>query len=166
MKKLNDLFRKISLWGTSGLLSLLGFHSCDRFLPPMEYGTPHAKYTVSGKVTDSYGNELSQIQVVVPTIVHHTPPRPGFIPDHPITTIDIRDTLYTQSDGSYEYTYDGFPTDTVRIFLKFEDFSSTPVYEPDSTRVDFKFSDLKGGKSWDKGSAKKEVNMKLKAKTP
>jgi putative lipoprotein (rSAM/lipoprotein system) len=162
MKKLNYACTKGTTWIFASLLSLLGFSSCDKFPARLEYGTPHANYTVSGKVTDTQGKALSQIRVVIPTIVHETPGRPGFIPDRPTTTIEIKDTLFTKSDGTFVYTYDGFPTDTVRIHLKFEEPSINPSFEADSTRVNFTLSDLKGGKRWYYGSAKKEVNMKLK----
>ncbi|MCL2727963.1 MAG: radical SAM-associated putative lipoprotein [Bacteroidales bacterium] len=168
MKKFNSTYSKGVQWVIAGLLTLLGFSACNKSNDndyPVEYGTPHAKFTVSGKVTNTQGQALSQISVIVPRVVHHTPARPGFIPQHPVSTNHIRDTLYTKADGSYEYTYNGFPTDTVQIHLKFEEPSLHPLFESDSTKVNFILSDLKDGDArWYSGSAKKEVNMTLKSK--
>ena len=158
------ILNRTTQWVITGLLTLLGFSACDKIPGKVEYGTPHAKYTVSGKVTNTQGQALSQMSVIVPRIVHLTPARPGFIPDNPVSTHAINDTLFTKTDGSFEYTYGGFPSETVQIHLKFEEPSMHPLFESDSTRVDFKYSDLTGGKSWNAGSAKKEVNMTLKPK--
>ena len=153
MKNLNGVWGKGLQWVIAGLLTLLGFSSCNCNKEyPVEYGTPHAKYTVSGKVADEQGQTLSQIRVVVPKA------------DHYQSIQEIHDTLYTKVDGGFEYTYDGFPTNIVRIHLKFEDPSLLPVFETDSTRVDFSHSDLQGGSGWYSGSAKKEVNITLKRK--
>jgi putative lipoprotein (rSAM/lipoprotein system) len=159
--------------GTNGiiaaLLTLLGFSSCEKMVeeygaPYVEYGTPYAKYAVSGKITDNQGNNLQKIRVVIPDVIHCTPARPGFIPDNPEMKEVIKDTLYTKTDGSFEYEYDGFPSDTVKINLKFEDASEESVYETDSTTVKFLRSDLNGGKSWNAGKAKKEITVKLNKK--
>ena len=164
MKRTNRIWSKGAQWICAGLLTLLGFSTCDKIPGGVEYGTPHAKFTVSGKVKNTQGSALSQIRVVVPQIIHYTPPRYGFIPDNPISIQKIGDTLFTKQDGSFEYTYDGFPTDTVRIFFKFEDSSLHPIFEVDSAKVHFIYSDLKGGNSWYKGRAQKEVNVTLKPK--
>ncbi|MCL2502075.1 MAG: radical SAM-associated putative lipoprotein [Bacteroidales bacterium] len=169
MKKWNRTWNNGAQWVIAGLLTLLGFSACgdkDEIIPMgLEYGTPHAKYAVKGKVTDAQGQALSPMRVIVPRVVLHTPARPGFIPDNPVYTMPIRDTLYTKPDGSFEYTYAGFPTETVHIHLKFEDPALQPVFESDSTRVDFHHSDLKGGDGrWNTGSAQKEADMTLKRK--
>ena len=135
----------------AGLLTLLGFSACDKIIPMgLEYGTPHAKFTVSGKVTDEQGQALPQIRIVTPKIAHST------------TFWQVRDTLYTKSDGSFECTHTCYPfAETISVHLKFED----PTFETDSTKVDFKLSDLSGKEgSWYYGSAKKEINMILKPK--
>ena len=152
MKRTNHIWNKGVQWICAGLLTLLGFSTCDKTDIPAEYGTPHAKFTVSGKVTDDQGQALSSIRVVIPQI------------DNSVIYAKIPDTLYTKSDGGFEYTFSGFPGD-IRIYLKFEDASLPPVFETDLAKVDFKYSELKGGDGrWYDGSAQKEVNVTLKPK--
>ena len=152
MKKLNSTYNRGVHWVIAGLLTLLGFSACKKELP-VEYGVPRATYVVSGKVTDTQGQALSQIRVIVPKA------------DHYQWVKQISDTLYTKPDGGFEYTYEGMPTNTVQIHLKIEDSSLHPLFETDSTRVDFKHSDLKGGDGrWYDGTAKKEVSIALKSK--
>jgi putative lipoprotein (rSAM/lipoprotein system) len=165
MKKFDRLYREGSQWILAGLLSLLGFSACKGLLPRLEYGSPHATFTVSGKVKDTQGQPLQQIRVVIPRINYYTPPRQGFIPNYPILTLPVHDTLYSKADGSFTYDYIGVPADTIRVYLQFEDPSSPPAFETDSSKVHFLPSDLKGGSGiWDRGSAKKEINMTLQKK--
>ena len=48
------------------VLSLLGFSACEKFGTggTVEYGTSHADFVVSGKITDSNGNGLTGIEDV------------------------------------------------------------------------------------------------------
>ena len=171
MKKINRKFIKGTNWALAGLLSFLGFSSCDLTNPdeygtPAEYGTPHAEFAISGKVTDAEGNALKGIRVVVPGVDHHQKASSGFFPDNPVITFEINDTLYTKDNGSFEYSYTGFPTnDSINVKMKFEDVSENARFETDSTKVTFFSSELKGSKGgWYEGKAEKEINIKLKRK--
>jgi|GEM_PF-52715 len=166
MKKFNRKFIKGTNWALAGLMSFLGFSSCDNEDGSgggmVEYGTPHASYVVSGKVTDTDGNALTGIRVAVVSADHCQPARPGFIPDYPVITNELRDTLFTNNSGTFTYLYPGFPTDTVKIKFKFDDVINN-TFESDSTVVSFPHSDLKGGNgAWNDGEAKKSVDIKLK----
>lgn len=172
MKKLNRKFIKGTNWALAGLMSLLGFSSCEEnnMMPeygtpyPM-YGTPHAEFIVSGKVTDTKGNGLQGIQVVIPSVDHHQKATSTFIPDQSVITRYINDTLYTQTDGSFNYPYGGFPSnDSINIKMKFEDVSENPSFETDSAKVTFFSSDLQGENGWNAGTAQKEIKIKLKNK--
>ena len=157
MKKLNRKFIKGTNWALAGLMSFLGFSSCekarmDMYGTPAEYGTPHAEYAILGRVTDADGNALEGIRVAVA--------------DHnPFNSIEINDTLYTKENGSFEYSHFGFPTkDSINIKMKFEDVSEKVSFETDSTTVTFLNPELQGGKGWFEGKAEKEVNIKLRRK--
>ncbi len=170
MKKLNRKFIKGTNWALAGLMSFLGFSSCEKNntveygTPYAEYGTPYAEFVVSGKVTDTKGNGLQGIQVVVSGVDHHQRTS-GFIPDNPVITVDIKDTLYTKEGGSFEYFYEGFPSnDSINIKMKFEDISENPRFETDSTKVTFFSSELKGEGRWYEGKAEKEIKIQLKDK--
>ena len=161
MKKLNRKFIKGTNWALAGIMSAIGFSSCH-IHGPVEYGTPQADYTVSGKVTDSKGNQLSGIRVTIPAI-DHDQRNDGFIPDQPIITHPVNDTLFTKENGTFDYAYTGFPTKEVIVKIKFEDISENARYETDSTAVTFSRSELKGGdKHWYSGKATKEVTVQLK----
>jgi len=171
MKKINRKFIKGTNWALAGLLSFLGFSSCDLTTPddretPVEYGTPHAEFVVSGKVTDTGGNALKGIRVVVPGVDHHQKASSGYFPDNPVITSELNDTLYTKDNGSFEYSYIGFPTnDSINIKMKFEDVSENARFETDSTKITFFSSELEGSKGgWFEGTAKKVVQFMLKKK--
>ncbi len=171
MKKLNRRLIKGTNWALAGLMSLLGFSSCDEYgaveygTPSLEYGTPSAAFVVSGKVADTAGNALEGIRVVVPSVDHHQKTTPTFISDKPVITNYVNDTLYTTADGSFNYPYAGFPSnDSINIKMKFEDISENPSFETDSAKVTFFSSDLQNGSGWNAGRAEKEIKIELKNK--
>lgn len=169
MKKLNRAFIKGTNWALSGLISLLGISACDsdsEYDPsPVEYGTPHAHFIVSGKVTDVQGNGLEGIQVVVPSVDYHQKATSGFYPTWPIITEECKDTLYTNANGTFKYTHIGTATnDSINVRMKFEDVSENPQFETDSTKVTFFYSELKNGSGWNEGSAEKEMQIALRNK--
>lgn len=168
MKKLNRKLIKGTNWALAGLLTLLGFSGCsdddDDGGLVAEYGTPIASFVVKGKVTDTDGKTLEGIQVVVPTVDHYQVSTSGAVYDKPVITEEVHDTLYTKSTGEFEYKYSGFPTDTVRIHMKFEDILTEPRFSSDSTSVSFLPKDLEGGGGWNKGEAEKSVQIKLNKK--
>lgn len=167
MKKLNRKLIRGTNWALAGLLSLLGFSGCsdnDDGGLVAEYGTPMASFIVTGKVMDTDGKALEGIQVVVPTVDHCQVSTSGVIYDKPVITEEVRDTLYSKSNGEFEYKYSGFPADTVRIHMKFEDILTEPRYSSDSTSVSFSPKDLKGGERWYRGRSEKNIEVKLKNK--
>ncbi len=164
MKKWNRRFVKGTNWALAGLLSLLGF-SCSKENGgemPLEYGSPYATFSVSGKVMDESGKVLSGICVIVPDVVHVTASKASFVPSQPSHRVPVRDTTYTSSKGTFEYTYNGFPTDTVLVNMQFEDVSRHPVYEKQERTAVFVSSEAKNGKGWDRGQIKKEVRVTLR----
>ncbi|MDR1380336.1 MAG: radical SAM-associated putative lipoprotein [Tannerella sp.] len=152
MKKNNRKFISGTNWALAGLMSLLGFSACDIFKTGAdEYGTPYAEFVVSGNVTDENGTALQGMGVIV---------------SHAETAgqnaVEIRDTSFTKENGGFEYHYTGFPA-SMDIHMKFEDISAENArFEPDSAKVSFLRTELKGGKGWYEGKAEKTVNIVLK----
>lgn len=104
----------------------------------MKNSTPHAEFVVSGKVTDTAGQGLPGIRVMVPKVDHRQRATPGFIPGTPFFTEEIRDTSYTQTNGTFTYRYNGMPTnDSINIYMKFEGSAENIRYEADSVKVTF-----------------------------
>jgi putative lipoprotein (rSAM/lipoprotein system) len=169
MKKINRKLIKGTNWALSGLISLLGFSSCGKIIDDgglvAEYGTPYAKFIVSGKVTDAQNQGLEGICVTVPKVDHYQRATAGFIPDQNLITEEVRDTLYTREGGNFSYLYSGFPTnDSINIHMKFEDVSEEGRFEADSKKVTFFSSELIGGEGWFNGQAEKTLNVALKNK--
>lgn len=166
MKRFNRKFIKGTNWALAGLLSFLGFSSCEDIEGPaegsVEYGTPHANYIVSGRVMGG-GQPLSGVRVAVVSADHCQTTRPGFIPDYPVMTTPLTDTLFTDGDGRFIYPYDGFPTDTVKIKMKFDDTANN-TFASDSAVVSFHRYELKDGSGWFEGGVNKVVQFILKKK--
>ena len=159
MKKLNRKFIKGTNWVLAGLLSFLGFSSCDRFGRD-EYGSPYAEFVVSGKVTDTDGKGLQGIKVDVPYVE-----RVWAAKEYRDTlfTWNYMNTLQTNKNGDFVYTYRESPSDTVKVKMKFEDLANQ-IFETDSTTTTFVESELKDGKGWCIGKAEKKISIELKKK--
>ncbi|MDR1114855.1 MAG: radical SAM-associated putative lipoprotein [Tannerella sp.] len=170
MKKINCKFIKGANWALAGLITLLGFSSCeknDNEGVSMVCGSvwPYAEFVVSGKVTDSDDRGLQDIGVIVSKADHHQRATSSFMPDRNVVTYEIRDTLRTSANGDFEYQYYRMPgNDSLNIYIKFEDLSENARFETDSAKITFFDSDLKGGEGWYKGKAEKKIDIKLKNK--
>ncbi|MDL2304151.1 radical SAM-associated putative lipoprotein [Bacteroides sp. OttesenSCG-928-D19] len=161
MKKWNRKLIRGTNWALAGLMSLLGFSSC---VGADEYGTPYAEYIVSGKVIDADGKGLDNIKITIPSIEHCSELQSGREPGTHVQTIEQHyELVYSKSNGEFEYNYNGWPSDTVKIKMKFEDLIKSTI-EQDSTIVTFLRSELKGGKGWSEGKAKKKIQIELKRK--
>jgi putative lipoprotein (rSAM/lipoprotein system) len=134
----------------SYLISFLGigsaviFNGCMYGSPVVEYGTPHAAFKVTGKVTSATGETLSAIKVVMSSDSTRTSPTGEFdvviydFPENQEYQVKFIDEDGTQSGGEF------VALDTV---VKF---------------TDPKFED--GDGEWFSGTASKELNVKLEKK--
>jgi putative lipoprotein (rSAM/lipoprotein system) len=134
----------------SYILSFLGigsaviFNGCMYGSPVVEYGTPHANFKVTGKVTSATGETLSAIKVVMST-----------------------DSTRTSSTGEFDVEISDFPEDQ-EYHVKFIDDDGTQSggeFVALDTVVKFtdpKFED--GDGDWFSGTASKELNVKLTKK--
>jgi len=165
MKTNRIAFLKRMNWVLVGILWIFGFTGCKKNDEvPIEYGSPHAKFTVKGVVVNkATGIPIEGIRVTIPRVDHHQRPTGGFIPDQTVISKAINDTLYTKGNGDFTYNFEGFPTnDSINIIIKFEDIIEINRYKTDSVKVTFFSSELKDGDNrWYAGAATKEVNIKL-----
>jgi len=151
MKKIYRPLIKGTNWALAGLLGLLGFTACegngDDEVPAM-YGTPIAKYTIKGSVTDEKGMPIEGI---------------GIYAKHSFT----RDTIYTKKDGGFETTFKEFPDDKFKLMIEDMDAEKNGLFKNDSVIVTFTKEDYyENGKGWYEGAARKEIPpVVLKEKT-
>lgn len=127
------------------LLTVLGFGaSCERFAM-MEYGTPSAKFIVSGQVRSAETN----------------------LPIQNVRVIMKNDTTYTNAAGEYEVEDRAGMPITSTYSLKFRDIreESLKQYSDLDTAIEFKNPVFTGGDNhWYKGETEKDFDVKLKAK--
>jgi putative lipoprotein (rSAM/lipoprotein system) len=129
-------------WALAGLLSLLGFSCTDNVAP--EYGTPHARYSVKGSVTDTAGTLVPGIEILIKT------ENGGPVRNEP---------AYTSGQGKFDVAYDAFPNEKFILTATDVDGEANGSFKTDSVEVVFNKEDFyeKGDGHWYDGAAKKEL---------
>ena len=129
----------------SGLLALLGFSAvgCDgtRFGPD-EYGTPTTEYSIKGKVVDASGSGkgIPGIRMIFSG---------GYYDGSDIHYNDYyNDTLFTVSDGSYQYDKRLYGGNSVVVFMKDVDGELNGSYKADSVVLTFDRDEYKRVSNW------------------
>ena len=155
--KINRAFIKGTNWALAGLLSLLGFTNC---VFQMEYGTPHADYTVKGTVVDkATGKPIEGIRV-------------GYSPEaRSITMYGVMPTPYqfknyviTDAKGAFKLTENVFPDQnlTIPVYVEDIDGEQNGLYKADTLQVDFsKAERTKKASHWYEGEYTVTENVKL-----
>lgn len=127
------------------LLAILGFGTSCEQLARCEYGTPSAKFIVSGKVVSSETN----------------------LPVQNIRVVMKGDTTFTNASGEYQVTDKyGFPANQT-YSVKFQDIKGETLrqYSDLDTTVEFKNPVfIKGDGHWYEGETEKDIDVKLKPK--
>lgn len=172
MKRLKNYWYKCWGWLLSTLLTVLGVTSCEEIDPedmPLMYGTPTASFSIKGKVENVQGQALSGVRVVIPYSENCQRTTENFIPDTPVIINEIPDTVYTNTEGRFEWRGGSFPSDTVRYELQFHDIRPEPgrvECQSDTIKVSFVSGDLKktDGNTWNLGHAEQEITVILKNK--
>lgn len=135
----------------SKLISLcllaFGISACD---PAVEYGSPSAKYRVSGKVVSSETSKKPVPNIRVVMIPQ--------VKGNPNELLYLRgDTVFTDVEGKFEVNRNDFPYNTFNIKLQDVDGETNGLFEEKLEVVEFKDSDYKGGKDWYQGLAQKDL---------
>lgn len=142
----------------SGIVSLLGFQSCDNIFSNddnseilLMYGSPYATYKIDVTVTDQSGKGIDNDTVVLRQLDSE---------GNPVYNYFIADTLITDSEGKADSKLRGSPAfDTYRVIA----MGKGGKYESDSIEV--KLSQIeKGDDDWCVGIFAAEANLKLKEK--
>lgn len=118
--------------------------------PPIvvEYGSPYAEFVLKGSVTDTEGNALENIRVILK-------PYEGYP--------EANYTLRTNSAGRYEFdAMSVFPS--IQMTVTAEDTDGTDnggEFAPQDAVVELKSSDFTDGDGWYAGKAEKTVDFQL-----
>ena len=70
MKKISSSFLKSLNWLLTSVLMLLGFSTCDSEPGAAMYGTPHADFTIKGKVVNQENMPIPDIEIKC-LVEHH-----------------------------------------------------------------------------------------------
>ena len=128
---------------------------CDPFIPGgCEYGTPTAKFKISGRVTDSKTSDaINDIGVISSMKFRYDS----------IEQQNIWDTAYTDNTGNYYIEMNLFPiSDTVYLTFYDNDSTESDFYFRKDTAVFFNSEDLTGGdEGWYSGETQATCNIKL-----
>lgn len=137
------------------LISILGFSlSCKKDEPVLMYGTPHACFIINGKIESAETNNL------IPDIIVEM--REVFEQEGSRLTA----TGFSRFNGEYTVDMTASPKDHT-LQLKFTDTDGALNGEYESLDTTIVFQDPKftnGDGSWYRGTAEKELNIKLKPK--
>jgi putative lipoprotein (rSAM/lipoprotein system) len=139
----------------TALLAVLGFStSCGPF-GGTEYGVPHARFIIKGKVTSSANNKP------VPNI------KVRMDGDTASRSFMEADSAYTDSNGYYQVSDEyGFP-DSHSYTIQFSDIDGSVNGDFQTIDSVIEFKDpvfTGGGRNWDSGETQKELNIILKPK--
>ena len=156
MKKLPYILMNSTNWILAGLLSLLGFSSCNEQNEGggEMYGVPHAEFSIKGKVVDSKGAPLSGIQIHYATA--HTGDGRTWHEQIP--------EKFTSENGAINNHFESFPTKSLRVYATDIDGPVNGSFANDSIDIEISKTDYKGGKGWFSGTVEKDIILTLKEK--
>lgn len=126
----------------------IGIISCQDDDPIAEYGCPYAEFELKGNVTDTNHVPVNQIRIVV-------------------NSEAVNDTLFSDSNGVYDKTYNITPWDKT-YFIKVQDIDSAEnggnFIEQTKTiqLTEDEFNKLSGG--WYAGKVTKTIDFTLLTK--
>lgn len=150
MNKTNHFFLSFTNKILAGLLSLLGFSlaACDK-MGAAEYGSPHADYEIKGKVVNSQGTPIPDIQVEVSDSV----PESGWM---------YKDTIYTDANGEFKWKRGDFPRMTFQLITRdIDEEENGGLFVPKTSFISFKNANFSGGGTWYEGEATVETEITL-----
>lgn len=150
MDKANQLFLISMNKLLAGLLTLLGFSlaACDKG-GTCEYGTPYADYEIKGKVVDNQGYPIANIQIEISDSI----PESGWMQ---------KDTLYTDSDGKFQWKRGDFPGSTFQLISRdIDEEDNGGQFVTKTSFVSFRNANFKGGGTWYEGAASLETEITL-----
>lgn len=132
------------------IVGLLGFQSCDSIggSELVEYGCPHAEFSIKGKVTDVKGNPIAGEEIIAQTTDCHE-----------LYYQDEEKKVLTDNDGQYiNEQVITFAPPKVRVIV----VDNTGKYKNDTVQIELKKT--KNGEGWFEGRFEGSADFKLKEK--
>lgn len=153
MKKLHSPFLKATNWAFVGLLTLLGFSSCDK-QGELMYGSPHASFSIRGKIQTEAKTGIPDIEVRLALVT----------PDGNDIYEEVNSPLKTDEKGEFSTTFDAIYFDRLRVYATDVDGKKNGSFAKDSIDILFESKDFKRKTkdNWDMGHAEKEITIELK----
>jgi putative lipoprotein (rSAM/lipoprotein system) len=161
MKTNRREFIKRMNWGLAGIIGMLGFGGCEKIGGnAKEYGTPHADYTVKGKVVNkATGKPIEGIRVgygcnSCPVSEYGLIPTPFTPKSHVLTNVK----------GEYKLTDSFFPENNLILPVYVEDIDGEKngSFQSEILQVDFSKAERTGKpNSWYSGEYTVNVNVEL-----
>ena len=165
MKTNRREFIKRMNWGLAGMIGMLGFAGCDK-IGRVEYGTPHADYTVKGKVVNkATGNPIEGIRVGYSCefcggLMYGGLPTPYKPKAHVLTNAKGEFKLKDRFDAG-EYQMIG-NNPIIPVYVEDIDGEKNGSFQTEYLEVDFSNAEHSGkSKSWYKGEYTVTVNVEL-----
>ncbi|MDR1723361.1 MAG: radical SAM-associated putative lipoprotein [Tannerella sp.] len=162
MKNLYRPLIKGTNWALAGILTVLGFNSCDIFNSeePVEYGSPNADYTVKGKVVNkANGKAIKGIKV------EYTSP---VVPEYgaPSTSYQyLEKSVVTDDNGNFKLTANDFPgvIASQPVYISDIDGEANGSFADTTVVVDFKTAEqTKKGSNWYSGEYTVNLDVELR----
>jgi putative lipoprotein (rSAM/lipoprotein system) len=146
-------------WALAGLIGILGFASCEK-IGAKEYASPHADYTVKGKVVNKAtkkpieGIRVSYIWAAA---------KYGVIP----TSYQPKASVTTNAKGEFKITESFSPNQTILpVSVEDIDGEKNGSFQSETLEVDFKNATHSGKrKSWYHGEYTVTQNIEMTEKT-
>jgi putative lipoprotein (rSAM/lipoprotein system) len=158
----NVIIKGINL-ALAGILSLLGFVGCEKTEPLLEYGMPHADYTVKGVVVNkATGKPIEGIRVGYDSIA-------WAIPEYGVIGISYQPKsrvldVMTNEKGEFKLTDSFFPDKnlTLPVYIDDIDGEKNGLFQSERLEVDFSKA-VQTGKpsSWYEGEFTVTKNVEL-----
>ena len=158
--KINRTLIKCTNWALAGILSMLGFTGCLKE-PTVEYGMPHADYTVKGKVVNkATGKPVLGIRVTYNS---------GNTPEYgiPSTPYAPKSSVITDANGTFKLTeksYNLYPytQEKIPVFVEDIDGEENGLFHPEIIEVDFRNAEQTGKRDhWYEGEYTVTLNVEL-----
>ena len=152
MKINRRTFIKRMNWALAGAMGILGFTGCEKETP-VEYGTPHADFTVKGSVINkATGKPIKGIRVGYDSgyqigVMYGPPPAPYKPKAHVLTDAKGEFKLTDQFFIGEYLTEDG--KSKLPVFVEDIDGTENGLFQPENLQVDFSNAEHSGKpKSW------------------